>query len=199
MRSPTRIARCGLAFLIFISVATATAHAEGIVVRGETLLLGAAPATVSLEDGRSIDLSRLIRSTELRPPFRVNDLVVFDLSMRETRLGDDSTGNRSLIAELGGASTLLGAILDEPGDILYYESSPTGPDDLAHAERFLLVDAFDGARRFVSNPGIPVPEPAANTLLSSGAVGLLMGLSRRHRLRQAARRAHVCETDSDRG
>lgn len=172
MRSCVRVAKSTLVVVGLLILATANARADGIVVRGETLLLGAAPPALSLEAGRTVDLSRLIQAVDPQPPYRANDLLVYDLSTRETTLGNASTTNRSLLAELGGGAILLGSVLDEPGDILYYESSPTGPDDFVHAERFLLVDAFDGGLRLWSNPALPVPEPSSTALLAAGVAAL---------------------------
>ncbi len=180
MRPRARAAQLALAAGVAGLFLATSAGADGVVVRGESLVVGAAERALAVGDGRIVDLSRLIEASAKGPPYDAGTLVVFDLERRTTRRGDATVARRGLLDVAGGA-TYLGALLDEPGDVLFYESSPTGPDDLAYAERFVLIDAFDGRKRFLSDPRFPVPEPSIGVLLVAGLTALAAGALRSRR------------------
>ena len=167
-----------VAVTALLSGLASTVGAEGVVVRGESLVLGAVAPTLSIDDGRILDLSALLGSPT-SPPYSNSDLIVFDLETRVPRVGGDEVATLGLISQEGDA-TYLGALLDEPGDVLFFERAPASTGTLATAERFLLIDSLDGGQRYLSSPNTPVPEPSTAPALVLGSISLLALRRRRY-------------------
>ncbi|MEZ4334246.1 MAG: hypothetical protein R3F35_21045 [Myxococcota bacterium] len=181
-----------LPFLLFamVSAATPSADARGLILRGESLRLGAIGPTVALPDGRLIDTRGLVVGPSV-PAYADGDLLVHDLGSGRTQVATGDLGLRPLVSLEGAGSAQIGSLLATPGSVLLYESLDRGRTSLADASRFTHLDPPTGGGIYLADPAGPVPEPVSSIALTIGGL-LLLGAARVGRRRTArARRSRL--------
>lgn len=163
-----------------------SAGARGLILRGESLRLGAIAPSVVLPDGRLIDVRRLVVGRAL-PPYDDGDLLVHDLDSGRTEVADGDLAIRPLVSIEGAGSAQIGSLLAAPGAVVVYESLDRGRTSLAGAERFTQFDPPNGGGVYLSDPAAPVPEPASSAALAIGVLGLFAAARSAHRRAAADR------------
>ena len=174
----------GLALAVLLgAVAEAGAGGQAILVRVDSIELGALGAIVAFSNGQVVDTRPLIIKASAIP-YASGELLIHELATGATRLANADVLAQAVIPIDGGSATTLGGIFVEPGDVVLFETPSPSPIDPLLAETFLARRPAGASERYVTPP-VLVPEPA---LISGLAIGVasLAGTSHRRGRRRGA-------------
>ncbi|MFK7896541.1 MAG: hypothetical protein AB8G23_11935 [Myxococcota bacterium] len=149
----------------------AGASAEGVIVRGSSLDSGVLGTSVSLPDGRWVDLRSLVLSSTL-PPYVDSDLLVHDLKTGRTQLGDPALANLAAFANVGEGAAPLEDFLLEAGALFAFDQDAAALALLDAPGELWLHDPLAGGGGYRTDPTATVPEPGVMMSLWTGALAL---------------------------
>lgn len=162
-----------------VGAAPASAGSPAILIRAESITIGAVASPVAFSNGDVVDIRELIIEASALP-VAGSDLLIHDLATGATRVADADVEARAVVSIDGGSATTLGVIFRDPGDVVLFETPSPSPVDPLIAERFLVRRAFGGSENYVP-PGFMLPEPGFGVGSVVGVIAVAALSTRRSR------------------